>query len=102
MKGIKHKKSVLKKVILEKTNGLCACCGRKLPIQKVTIEHTIPKYRGGQDDIRNLLPLCKNCNKQKGSTLIPSNEYYPYLKKEYMLEVCEYKEKWQKSNQRIS
>ena len=65
MRGIKKRKENLKDRIIEKTEGLCAVCGKKLEYGKVTIEHFIPKYHGGTDDVRNLLPLCKNCNKSK-------------------------------------
>ncbi|WP_051212489.1 HNH endonuclease [Butyrivibrio fibrisolvens] len=98
MKSIKYKKSVLKKIILQKTDGVCASCGRKLSIEKVTIEHFVPKYRGGEDDIRNLLPLCKNCNKQKGSRVVSSNEYYTFLKEKYKEDACKYQEEWHDRN----
>ena len=90
MRGIKQKKSSIKEVILAKTDGRCARCGRNIALDKVTIEHFVPKYRGGEDDERNLLPLCKNCNKQKGSRLVDVEEYYPYLKSQYSLSAKEY------------
>lgn len=90
MRGIKQKKTSIKKIVLTKTDGVCARCGRAIAIENVTIDHFIPKYRGGQDDERNLLPLCKNCNKQKGSRLVDVEEYYPYLKSQYRLSANAY------------
>lgn len=96
MRGIKVRKSQVKSGILEKTGGVCAVCGRSLPRSKVTIDHYIPKYHGGTDDERNLLPLCKNCNKSKGSRIVQAKEYYPFLKAEYYCETNEYRDEWKK------
>ena len=91
MRGLKQKKTEIKRILLSKTYGVCARCGRTLSLEKTTIEHYVPKYRGGVDDERNLLPLCKKCNKQKGSRIVIAEEYYPFLKSEYCLEADKYK-----------
>ncbi|WP_022770192.1 HNH endonuclease [Butyrivibrio sp. NC2007] len=96
MRGRKRQKSDTKRLILEKTGGVCARCGKPVPQEKVTIDHFVPKYRGGDDDDRNLLPLCKNCNKQKGSRVVTTEEYYPYLKDTYRLMADEYKAEWER------
>ena len=83
MRGIKDHKSRVKSSLIEKTGGVCAVCGRELARSKVTIDHYIPKYHGGTDDERNLLPLCKNCNKSKGSRMVRAKEFYPFLKAIY-------------------
>ncbi len=95
MRGTKALKSNVKNRILEKTDGLCAVCGKTLAYEKVTIEHYIPKYFGGTDDERNLLPLCKACNKRKGSRIVQAEEYYPYLKGIYCSETNEYRSIWE-------
>ena len=95
MRAVKNHKSKIKYRILEKTGGVCAVCGKTLEYEKVTIEHFIPKYHGGTDDERNLLPLCKNCNKRKGSRLVAAKEYYPYLGDAYRIEADKYKSDWE-------
>ena len=95
MRGIKVQKTHVKSSILEKTGGVCAVCGRPLAHSKVTIEHYIPKYHGGTDDERNLLPLCKNCNKSKGSRMVQADEFYPYLKEAYYNDINEYRDEWE-------
>jgi len=59
-----------KKVILSRKNILrrdgfkCAYCGRSdLPL---TIDHIIPKSRGGEDTWLNLISACLPCNNKKG------------------------------------
>ncbi|SCY09587.1 HNH endonuclease [Butyrivibrio sp. INlla14] len=91
MRGIKSHKLQLKDRILAKTGGVCAACGKQLERQKVTIDHFVPKYHGGTDDERNLLPLCRNCNKHKGSRLVNAEEYYHYLEDKYCAMASEYK-----------
>lgn len=91
MRGIKNHKQQLKDRILAKTGGVCAACGKELEKRKVTIDHYVPKYHGGTDDERNLLPLCRNCNRQKGSRLVAASEYYQYLEEKYCVMASEYK-----------
>ncbi len=95
MRGQKRKKAEIKSIILKKTDGVCARCGKGIDIRNVTIEHFVPKYRGGEDDERNLFPLCKNCNKQKGSRIVAVEEYYPYLRDEFRGNAIEYKKEWE-------
>lgn len=95
MRGTKILKSQVKTRLLEKTGGVCAVCGRTLENEKVTIEHYIPKYHGGTDDERNLLPLCKNCNKSKGSRMVSVEDHYPHLLAIYYNEANEYRTEWE-------
>lgn len=36
---------------------------------KMEVDHRIPKYRGGTDDLSNLQPLCRTCNRSKGANV---------------------------------
>ncbi len=40
----------------------CLCCGKET---RMTKDHVVPVVSGGTDDIENLQPLCKRCNKAK-------------------------------------
>ena len=66
--GRRKKKKSLKAKVWNKSNGLCAKCGKTVSVDKQTIDHFIPKYHGGTDDFRNLIPLCKACNRAKGAS----------------------------------
>jgi len=53
--------------------GKCIFCNSKLyvdehgnPDDNVTIEHILPKSRGGTDDLYNLALACAGCNNEKG------------------------------------
>ena len=56
-----------------------------------TIDHFIPKIIGGTNDKRNLVPLCKECNKAKMGSQVDPKEYYPYLPEEYVIQCTKYK-----------
>ena len=86
MKRRKRKEN-LKNLTWAKANGICAKCGRAVETDKRTIDHFIPKYHGGIDDIRNLIPLCKACNRAKSSRLMSIEECCPYLLDEYKEEL---------------
>jgi 5-methylcytosine-specific restriction endonuclease McrA len=62
---VPYKKVVLtRKNILRRDSYKCAYCGRSdLPL---TIDHVIPKSRGGNDSWENLVCACTTCNNKKG------------------------------------
>lgn len=35
----------------------------------LTVDHIVPRSRGGSNDLQNLQPLCYKCNQKKGSSL---------------------------------
>lgn len=56
--------------ILKKTNFSCKYCGRKPPEVELELEHIIPKSKGGTDDMNNLVPACRDCNRGKGTIIL--------------------------------
>ena len=71
-------KNERRRLIWAKTRGVCAHCGRKASSQSQTIDHFVPKSQGGTYDYRNLLPLCRECNRERGSNDIDPFKYYKY------------------------
>jgi 5-methylcytosine-specific restriction endonuclease McrA len=63
--NLPYKKVVLtRKNILRRDSYKCGYCGRSdLPL---TIDHIIPKARGGSDSWENLICACTVCNNRKG------------------------------------
>ncbi len=53
-----------KKNILVRDGFKCAYCGERS--QKLTIDHIIPRWRGGDDSFENCVAACKSCNRRKG------------------------------------
>ncbi len=53
-----------RKNILKRDNNRCLYCGSR---EKLTIDHVIPKSRGGDDSWENLVSACTGCNHRKGN-----------------------------------
>ena len=67
--------------IFELWQWKCAYCDKELDSNSATIDHIVPKYKGGHNVKSNMLCSCSSCNRSKGSTLLenwydPSNSYY--------------------------
>ncbi len=63
---VPYKKIVLsRKNILRRDNFRCQYCGATdVPL---TIDHMVPKSRGGEDTWENLITACIRCNNRKGN-----------------------------------
>ena len=64
--------------VLRRDGHQCQYCGiRKGPL---TLDHVVPKMRGGIDSWENLVAACVKCNNKKGSRT-PEEANMPLLKK---------------------
>jgi len=54
-------------MIYKRDNDTCQYCGATT---RLTIDHVIPRCRGGQDTWENLVVACSSCNTKKGNTLL--------------------------------
>ena len=59
----------------------CAYCGEELTPETATIDHIIPKFRGGQHVRVNMCCCCSPCNKAKATSKLEEwytkeNEHY--------------------------
>lgn len=63
---IQYRKTLLnRKNLLRRDGFMCQYCGRTdLPL---TIDHMVPKSRGGEESWDNLITACTRCNIQKGN-----------------------------------
>ena len=55
-----------KHVLFGEQEGLCAGCGVMFPFRNFTVDHLVPRSRGGTDHLDNLQLLCGACNSLKG------------------------------------
>ena len=64
--NVPRKRIILtRKNLIKRDNHQCQYCGMKrVPL---TIDHVIPKVRGGGDTWENLVSACVKCNNQKGN-----------------------------------
>lgn len=58
-----------RKNILARDDYRCQYCGRRFPAQRLSIDHVIPKSRGGRTVWTNVVTACATCNTRKGGRL---------------------------------
>ena len=60
-----------KRTILSRDNYTCQYCARKLSLTSATLDHVIPRSKGGKTNFGNIVASCSPCNKKKGDKLSP-------------------------------
>ena len=66
--GTKNKKTYLYEI----QKGRCYICGEIIAKSKMTIDHIIPKSKGGTMRVDNIALACSDCNAFKSSSSIKS------------------------------
>ena len=67
--------------IFESWEWKCAYCDKELDTNSATIDHIVPKFKGGHNVKSNMVCSCSKCNRSKGSVLLEdwynsSNSHY--------------------------
>ena len=67
--------------IFESWEWKCAYCNKELDTKSATIDHIVPKFKGGHNVKSNMVCSCSKCNRSKGSVLLEdwynsSNSHY--------------------------
>ena len=57
-----------RKNILKRDGHQCQYCGTTRG--PLTVDHIIPKYRGGEDSWENMVCACQKCNNKKGDRML--------------------------------
>ncbi len=52
--------------VLARDGHLCQYCGRHYPIHQLSLDHVIPRSRGGMTTWENIVCACLTCNVRKG------------------------------------
>ena len=64
-------KRIWRRKIRERWGNKCAYCGSE---ENITLDHIVPRSKGGVDYTHNVLACCESCNRDKGHT--PLMEWY--------------------------
>ena len=56
-----------RRAVLARDDHQCQYCGRKLPVAQLSLDHVLPRSRGGQTTWENIVCACLKCNVAKGS-----------------------------------
>ena len=61
-------KKLWRRAIKEHFNCQCVYCGDTYELNELTLDHVIPRSRGGESITTNMVPACRKCNQGKGSS----------------------------------
>src|SRR5580700_768910 len=68
---IPHQSRALsRKNILLRDRNTCQYCAVVLPSSELTLDHVIPRSRGGSSTWENLVACCHGCNRRKGNRML--------------------------------
>jgi 5-methylcytosine-specific restriction endonuclease McrA len=63
--------------VIFRDKQICGYCGRRYPLDRLTVDHINPIARGGDNKPTNLVCACFDCNLSKGKKTL--SEYLEYL-----------------------
>jgi len=63
-------RALSRKNILLRDRNTCQYCGQVLPAAELTLDHVVPRSRGGASTWENLVACCHPCNRKKGNRLV--------------------------------
>jgi 5-methylcytosine-specific restriction endonuclease McrA len=63
-------RALSRKNILLRDRNSCQYCGLVLPPAELTLDHVVPRSRGGLSTWENLVACCHTCNRKKGNHLL--------------------------------
>jgi len=63
-------RALSRKNILMRDRNTCQFCARTLPAAELTLDHIVPRSRGGESTWDNLVACCHPCNNRKGDRLL--------------------------------
>ena len=56
--------------LFRRDKNTCQYCGRRLPSDQLSIDHVVPRARGGKSSWTNCVVACFSCNVKKGNMLL--------------------------------
>jgi len=60
-------KRLWRRSIKEHFDCTCVYCGQTYEQNQLTLDHVLPRSKGGEDISSNVVPACTKCNQDKGS-----------------------------------
>ena len=62
-----HRRRITRRAVLARDGWICQYCGSDRP--GLTVDHVIPRSRGGESVWENIVASCAPCNRRKGNRL---------------------------------
>lgn len=78
-----HKLTFSKPATYHRDNHRCLYCGVQLPAVKLTLDHVVPRSKGGPTSFENCATACEPCNRRKADLDLErcgmNLRYTPYI-----------------------
>lgn len=71
-----HRRKITRKAVLARDSWTCQYCGSER-LTGLTVDHVIPRSRGGESVWENIVASCAPCNRRKGNRLPREIEMHP-------------------------
>lgn len=73
-----HRRKITRKAVLARDSWTCQYCGSRKP--GLTVDHVIPRSRGGKSVWENIVASCGTCNRRKGNRLPREIQMHPRIR----------------------
>jgi 5-methylcytosine-specific restriction endonuclease McrA len=70
-----HRRKITRKAVLARDSWTCQYCGKTKP--GLTVDHVIPRSRGGESVWENIVASCAACNRRKGNQMPREARMHP-------------------------
>jgi 5-methylcytosine-specific restriction endonuclease McrA len=70
-----HRRKITRKAVLARDSWTCQYCGSEKP--GLTVDHVIPRSKGGGSSWENIVASCAPCNRKKGNKLPREAQMHP-------------------------
>jgi 5-methylcytosine-specific restriction endonuclease McrA len=72
-----HRRKITRRAVFARDDWTCQYCGSR---QQLTVDHVIPRSKGGSSDWTNIVAACAPCNRRKGDSLPTRAGMHPRLR----------------------
>ena len=72
-----HRRKITRRAVFARDSWTCQYCGSR---QQLTVDHVIPRSKGGSSDWTNIVASCAPCNRRKGDRLPHQISMHPRVK----------------------
>jgi len=62
-----HRRKITRRAVFARDDWTCQYCGSR---SNLTVDHVIPRSKGGSSNWENIVASCAPCNRRKGNTLL--------------------------------
>ena len=64
-----HRRKITRRAVFARDNWTCQYCGSRT---QLTVDHVVPRSKGGGSTWDNIVASCAPCNRRKGDALPPA------------------------------